>query len=140
MRLSTIAVCLLLVSPSPVLACFEHVAEQPRWIQEVPSSPWETARAGVDAMRWDGVSGMGLIGAGSASIALVLGSFRAFTRAADRGPMQPTYLAEGGDGDREAEAVRRPEPGPGPAGERVHAIDLFPSPNPQTPLVTPSIL
>ena len=86
MRLSTIAVCLLLVSPPSVLACFEHTPEQTGWFQEVPSSSREGAWTGVEAMWWDGMPGVWLAGAGSASVALVLVSFRAFSRAAGREP------------------------------------------------------
>ena len=82
MRLSTIAVCVLLVFPPAVPACFEHDPEQTKWLQDVSSSSQETAWAGVSATGWEWASGFGLIGAGSASVALVLVSFRAFSRAA----------------------------------------------------------
>jgi hypothetical protein len=82
MRLSTIAVCVLLVFPPAVPACIEHDPEQTKWVQEMSSSSRETAWAGVGAVEWDGASGMLLFGAGSASVALVLLSCRAFCRAA----------------------------------------------------------
>ena len=94
MRLSTIAVCLLLVSPPSVLACFEHTPEQTGWFQEVPSSSGEAAWMGVQAMWWDRTPGLWMFGAGSASVALVLVSFRAFTRAAGPGSMQLIRPAE----------------------------------------------
>jgi hypothetical protein len=103
MRLSTIAVCLLLVSPAPVLACFKYDPEQTRWIHKMPSSSRETAWAGVEEMRGNGTPDLWMLGAGSAAVALVVVSFRAFSRAAGRGPMPPACLAGGGDGDREAQ-------------------------------------
>jgi hypothetical protein len=106
MRLSTIAVCLLLVTPAPVLACFEHDPAQTKWIHEMRSSSRETAWAGVEEMRGDGTPDPWMLGAGSAAVALVVVSFRAFSRAAGRGPMPPACLAGGGDGDREAQAFR----------------------------------
>ena len=106
MRLSTIAVCLLLVSPPSVLACFEHTPEQTGWFQEVPSSSGEAAWMGVQEMWWDRTPGLWMFGTGSASVALVLVSFRAFTRAAGRGPMQPIRPAGESDGDRESPGIR----------------------------------
>ena len=102
MRLSTIAVCLLLVSPPSVLACFEHTPEQTGWFHEVPSSSGEAAWMGVQKMWWEGTPGLWMFGTGSASVALVLVSFRAFTRAAARGPMQPAWPAGEDGGDRES--------------------------------------
>jgi hypothetical protein len=87
MRLSMIAACLLLVSASPVLACIEHGPEQTGWFQEMPSSSWETTWSRVERTWWYGMPGAWLFGAGSASVALVGVSFRAYTRAAGQAAM-----------------------------------------------------
>jgi len=87
MRFATIAVCLLLVSASPVMACFEHSPEQTGWFHETPSWSWEAAWSHVEGTEWDGQLGPWLLGTGSAAVALVGVSFRAFTRAASRMPM-----------------------------------------------------
>jgi hypothetical protein len=87
MRLSMIAACLLLVSVSPALACIEHSPEQTDWLQEKASSSWEAAWSRVEGTWRDGMPGAWLLGAGSASVALVGVSFRAYIRAAGREPM-----------------------------------------------------
>jgi hypothetical protein len=102
MRLSTIAVCLLLVSPSPVLACWKDAPEQTGWFQEIPSSYGDSAMGGAR----ETMPGWSLAGAGLASIALVMVSFRAFTRAAGRAPMPMTGFARGEDGDRRSRSSR----------------------------------
>jgi hypothetical protein len=93
MRLSTIAVCLLLVSPPSALACWKDAPEQTGWFQEMPSSSqgtawWETA----DGAKWDGTFNALLMGVGLASITLVVVSFRAFSRAVGWARMQPSDL------------------------------------------------
>jgi hypothetical protein len=104
MRLSTIAVCLLLMSPSPVLACWKDAPEQTGWFQEIPSSYGDSAMGGA----WETMPGWSLAGAGLASIALVLVSFRAFSRAAGRRPMPG--LEGGWDGDRRSRESRIADP------------------------------
>lgn len=84
MRLSTIAVCLLLVSPSPVLACWKDAPEQTGWFQEIPSSYGDSAMGGAGETT---VPAWSLAGAGLASMALLVVSFRAFSGAAGRGPV-----------------------------------------------------
>jgi hypothetical protein len=86
MRLSTIAVCLLVLvlSPDPVFGCDEHAPQQTGWFHEMPSS--YPSLAGGDA-EVPGMPGFWLLGAGSASVALVVVSFRAFSRAAGRVPI-----------------------------------------------------
>jgi hypothetical protein len=99
MRLSTIAVCLLLVSPSPVLACWKDAPEQTGWFQELPSSYGDSAVGSAGETMMPGWS---LAGAGLASIALVVVSFRAFSGAVRR-PMPG--LAGGEDGDRRSRST-----------------------------------
>jgi hypothetical protein len=84
MRLSTIAVCLLLVSPSPVLACWKDAPEQTGWFQEIRSSYGDSAMGGEGETM---VPAWSLAGAGLASMALIVVSFRALSRAAGRRPM-----------------------------------------------------
>jgi hypothetical protein len=104
MRLSTIAVCLLLVSPSPVLACWKDAPEQTGWFQEIPSSYGDSAMGGA----WETMPGWSLAGAGLASIVLVVVSFRAFTGAAGRRPVPG--LAGRGAGDRRSQESRIADP------------------------------
>ncbi len=87
MRLSMIVVCLLLLSPTSVLACWKDAPEQTKWFQEMPSSSWEADGSRAEGTSGDGMLGPWLLGAGSASVALVGVSFRAFTRAAGRMPI-----------------------------------------------------
>jgi hypothetical protein len=84
MRLATIAVCLLVVSPCPVFGCDEHAPQQTGWFHEMPSSYPSFAGEGAQE---PGMLGLWLLGAGSASVALVVVSFRAFSRAAGRVPI-----------------------------------------------------
>jgi hypothetical protein len=86
MRFSMIAVCplVLVLSPRPVLGCDEHAPQQTGWFHEMPSSYPGFAGDGGGESRMPGVW---LLGAGSASVALVLVSFRAFSRAAGRAPI-----------------------------------------------------
>ena len=105
MRLSTIAVCLLLVSPSPVLACWKDAPEQTGWFQEMPSSYGDSAVGGAGETT---VPGWSLAGAGLASMALMVVSFRAFSGAAGRKPMPG--LAGGSDGDRRSRESRIADP------------------------------
>ncbi len=105
MRLSTIAVCLLLVSPSPVLACWKDAPEQTGWFQELPSSYGDSAVGGAGETMMPGWS---LAGAGLASIALMVVSFRALSGAANRRPMPG--LAGGWDGDRRCQESRIADP------------------------------
>ena len=93
MRLSTIAVCLLLMSPSPVPACWKDAPEQTGWFQELPSSYGDSAVEGAGETMMPGWS---LAGAGLASITLMVVSFRAFSGAAKRRPR--SGLAGGWDG------------------------------------------
>jgi hypothetical protein len=96
MRLATLAVCLLVFSPGPVLGCIEHEAQQTGWFDEMPSSYARFAGGGAEA---PGMSNLWLLGAGSASVLLVIVSFRAFSRAAGRAGEQPG----GPDEDQEVE-------------------------------------
>lgn len=95
MRPSTIAVCLLVLSPCPSFGCIEHESQQTGWFHEMPSSSYASlAGAGEEASV---MTGPWLLAAGSASVALVLVSFRAFRRAASRARVLPA----GPDEDRE---------------------------------------
>jgi hypothetical protein len=99
MRLSTIAVCLLVLSPCPAFGCIEHEAQQTGWFHEMPSSYASSAGKGAEA---SGMLGLWLLGAGSASVALVVVSFRAFSLAAGRARVQPAGFDE--DQVRECES------------------------------------
>jgi hypothetical protein len=94
MRLSTIAVCLLVLSPCPVLGCDDYAPLQTAWFREMPSSH---ARFIWEGEEESGMPGLWLLGAGSASVGLVIVSFRAFSRAAGRARVQPTGSDEGPD-------------------------------------------
>jgi hypothetical protein len=97
MRLSTIAVCLLALSPRPALGCIEHDARQTGWFHELPSFSAGLAGGGAEE---PGIPGWWLLAAGLASIALVAVSFRAFSRAAGR--VQSAGVVEDPDIDRES--------------------------------------
>jgi hypothetical protein len=105
MRLSTIAVCLLVLSPRPVLGCIEHEAQQTGWFHEMPSSYASFAGEGGEA---PGMPDLWLFGAGSASVALIAVSFRAFSRAAGRATAQPAGLDEDQDVGRESPGILVP--------------------------------
>jgi hypothetical protein len=99
MRLATIAVCLLVLSPRPVLGCIDHEAQRTGWFHEMRSSAASFAGDGAGE---PGMSGFWLLGAGSASVALVVVSFRAFSRAADRARLLPAGPDEARDVGRES--------------------------------------
>ena len=108
MRLSTIAVCLLLLTPCSVSACLDdHSPQQTGWFHEMPSSYRSSAGEGAEETT---MPGLWMLGAGSASVALVVVSFRAFSRAAGRGPMQPTRPAGEDTGDRESQEFQMQDP------------------------------
>jgi hypothetical protein len=86
MRLSMIAVCLLLVWASPVLACEEYSPEREGWFHERATSSWEAAWSRLGGTSRDDRPGPWLLGAGSAAVALVGVSFRAYSRAAGQVP------------------------------------------------------
>jgi len=86
MRLSTIVACLLLISPPSALACIEHAAEQTGWLHETPSAYRHFAGEGAEA---SSMLGLSLLGAGSASLALVFVAFRALSRAQGRSRPRP---------------------------------------------------
>jgi hypothetical protein len=79
-------VCLVLASPPSVLACFEHPAEQTGWLHETASSNRYFAVANAEEATMLGVS---LVGAGVASLALVVVAFRILCRAQGRGRVRP---------------------------------------------------
>jgi hypothetical protein len=89
MRLSTIVACLLLVSPSSALACYEHGAEATGWLHKMPSPHRGFAEEGAEEAS---MLGVWLAGAGSASFALVVVAFRALSRAPGRGRIRPVEL------------------------------------------------
>src|SRR5262249_58281182 len=72
MRRSTIAVCLLLMSPVPVWACDGHPVGAPGWLEEKPRSAWDLARGTAEEVRWDEMLGVASLAAGSG--AMVLGA------------------------------------------------------------------
>ena len=86
MRPSTIVACLLLISPPSALACIEHADEQTGWLHETPSAYRHFATAGAEA---SSMLGLSLLGAGSASLALVFVAFRALSRAQGRPRPRP---------------------------------------------------
>jgi hypothetical protein len=88
MRLSTIVACLLLVSPSSALACYEHGAEA---TQKLSSPHRAVAAEGAEAEEAS-MLGVRLAGAGLASLALVVVAFRALSRAPGRGRARPVEL------------------------------------------------
>jgi hypothetical protein len=89
MRRSTIAVCLLLMSPGPVFACDEHATQQPGWLEERPRSAWELAQGTAEGMRWDEMLGAASLAAGSGAMFVMALSLRAASRAASRRRMHP---------------------------------------------------
>ncbi len=107
MRLSTIAVCLLVLSPCPALGCDEHASQQTGWLHEVPSSYASFVGEGAEA---SGMLGLWLLGVGSASVALVIVSFRAFSRAAGRVRVQPAGHDEDRDMSRESPGLPMADP------------------------------
>jgi hypothetical protein len=110
MRLSTIAVCLLVLSPCPVLGCDEHSPQQTGWFHEMPSSYASFAGEGAEA---PGMHGLWLLGAGSASVALVLVSFRGFSRAAGWTRVQPADVDKDQDIGCESPGLPMADPGLG---------------------------
>jgi hypothetical protein len=108
MRLATLAVCLLVFSPCPVLGCIEHEAQQTGWFHEMPSSYY--ARFTGGGAEAPGMSSLWLFGAGSASVALVVVSFRAFSRAAGRAGEQPAGPDEDEDVGHESPALPLADP------------------------------
>jgi hypothetical protein len=90
MRLSTIAVCLLLLAPCSVAACEDHGFQPTEWHHEAPSSFRELAWSRLNEMREDGTSWVWLSGAGSAAVALMAVSFRGFARAGGKVPVFET--------------------------------------------------
>jgi hypothetical protein len=87
MRRLTIAAFLLLLMPGWASACFdEHKAG---WVDEMPSSTWQIPRNGEEGLFGQENLGVRLLAAGLASVALIVVSFRALTRAKARERMQP---------------------------------------------------
>jgi hypothetical protein len=85
MRLSTIAVCLLVLSPRPALGCGDYAPLQMGWFHEMPSSYPSFAGDGAEESE---MPAPWLAAAGSAAVVLVAMSFRAFSRAAVRERVQ----------------------------------------------------
>jgi hypothetical protein len=110
MRLSTIAVCLLVLSPRPVLGCIEHDTQQTGWLHEIPTSSASFAGDGAEA---PGMLGLWRLGVGSASVALVVVSFRAFSRATGRARVRPSGCDEDRDVGRESPGQPTADPGLG---------------------------
>ena len=95
MRRSTLAVCLLLISPVPVWACDGHAGVAPWWFAERPRSAWELAQGRAEEMRWEEVLGAAGLAAGSGAMLLAAVSLRAASRGRKppREPAAPTPLA-----------------------------------------------
>jgi hypothetical protein len=92
MRRSTIAVLLLLLTPTSAAACYdEHKAE---WFNEMPARSWERAGGSGEGSAWEEMSGLWGIAAGTASLALMAVSFRAYTRSRGRELLHPLAPAE----------------------------------------------
>ncbi len=90
MRRSTIAVFSLLLMPSTALACYdEHKAG---WFNEMPARSWERPGASREGSEWEEMSGLWGIAVGTAALALIGVSFRAFSRARDKERMQPVPM------------------------------------------------
>src|SRR5262249_11042364 len=89
MRRSTIAVCLLLMSPFSVSACDDHAGQRPGWLEARHRSAWELAQGTAEGMRWEEMLGVASLAAGSA--ALFLGAVwpRGASRAGGHGRMHP---------------------------------------------------
>jgi hypothetical protein len=85
MRRSTIAVFLLLVPPSSALGCYDE--HKVGWFNEMPIRSWELPEASPEGGRWEEMSGLWAIAAGTASLALMAVSFRAYSRARDKDVM-----------------------------------------------------
>ncbi len=91
MRRLTIAAFLLLLMPSGASACFdEHKAG---WVDEMPSSTWEMPRNGAEGIFGQENLGVRFLAAGLASVALIVVSFRALTRAKARERIHPVETA-----------------------------------------------
>lgn len=101
MRLSTIiAVCLLVLSPRPVRGCIEHDGQPTGWFHETHAS---AAGLAGDFEASSRRSGLWRFGVGVVSIALVVGSFRAFARAAGRARISAADLRSADSGRSPAE-------------------------------------
>jgi hypothetical protein len=82
MRRSPIVVLLLLLPPTSALACYdEHKAG---WFMEMPARSWERLEAGSEGGQWEEMSSLWAVAAGTASLALIAVSFRAYSRARDK--------------------------------------------------------
>ena len=112
MRLSTIVACLLLISPPSALACIEHAAEQTGWLHETPSAYRHFAGEGAEA---SSMLGLSLLGAGSASLALVFVAFRALSRAQGRSEPRPVEF--------EPDEPAEPSPSPDRPGDPWIRVD-----------------
>lgn len=115
MRSSTLVACLLLMSPSPVLACYEYTAEATPTLSTPnrASSVW-----GAEAEE-SSMAGVRLAATGLASLALVAMAFRVLSRARRRSmivdPERPVeglspFLRPAGPGIRVDPGHERPEP------------------------------
>jgi hypothetical protein len=83
MRRSMIAVCLVLVSPSPVLACIEDHNPGAGWFDQQPSG-WSSYGTGARALPRDGVMDVALLAGGLGVVILAGLSYRAMCLAPRR--------------------------------------------------------
>lgn len=112
MRRAMVVLCLLMVSPASVVACWEDAPEQTGWLQEPRAS--YRGPAVQDAEEMTAFIGS-MAGAGVASVFLVVVSFVAFTRASGRGRMLPTAPVGEAERDRRRRESPAPDPGLQPA-------------------------
>lgn len=80
MRLSTMALGVLLLCPPPLLACWKDEPEQTAWLNNTPSYYRGVAEDNTEAR----TIALSLAGAGLASVGLIAVSFRMFSRTTAR--------------------------------------------------------
>jgi hypothetical protein len=92
MRRYTIAGFLLLLMPSTAVACYDE--HQAGWFNEMPARSWERPEASREGSQGEEMSGLWVMAAGTASLALIAVSFRAYSRARGKELMHPLEPAE----------------------------------------------
>jgi hypothetical protein len=83
MRRLLFAVCLLLLTPSPVMACYEDHKAGAGWFDE-PSSRWSNYGIGAQAAQRDRLMDVSVFAGGSGVLILLGVCMRSFLRAAQR--------------------------------------------------------
>jgi hypothetical protein len=89
MKRSLIAVCLLLLSPSSVMACIEDHNTGAGWFDQQPSG-WTTYGTGAQALHRDRLLDVALFAGGLGAVILMGVAYRATCLAPRRAPMSPS--------------------------------------------------